>query len=334
VLQSFDQSFVVFFNNFWSSMLMVFFVKKIEQFTLHQLFGVFRGMAFTILSAFLLTFGNIAGAQAAPLTDVELTKISVQNARAAKASLAMEAKLQCFVTQDATFEERSRTLEKQTSNLHLKKDKLRKEKTEASEEEKGFGKQLAEIQHEVAIRQDQMIQLYSSLESNEAALRKCKKSWWKADFACDLVAEITGLKGDIRQLRTRQNNAKNRLNSIQKQSQTAYTRLTKADERHKAAKSALSQNKAAIGDNEAELAAIKSALSELRSIRQGYARTQSSFDAAYEDFNTLDPNSERRFVIRALRTASEDMAIELPIAEARISDGGLVLPSGTSICAE
>jgi DNA repair exonuclease SbcCD ATPase subunit len=309
------------------------FLKKIEQPYRYKISGAFRGMFFTLFGAFYLLCTSIVLAQITSLTDEELATINAQNVRAVKTSGAMETKLQCFVIQDSAYEKRSRVLEQQTGDLHHQAEELRRETDIAKAEEQGFARQSAEIQQQVAASQAQMANLKRSLALKEESLKKCKKDAWIFGFGCDWVGEITGLKGDIRNLKAHHQAATIRLNSIKAQSQAASARLAQASARYEAAQSALSQNQAAISSNEAELASIKSALSTLRSTSFGYAATQSNFDAAYEDFNDLDPNSDHRFVIRALRAASADMAIALPIAEAAIYDGGLLLPSGTRICA-
>jgi chromosome segregation ATPase len=130
-----------------------------------------------------------------------------------------------------------------------------------------------------------------------------------------------------------QQQMKNNISSAMVQYEAATEHLRQARERYTEAKASLEQNQMSIKTNEAELKSIKSALSALRSAKQDYATKQSRFDAAYKDFKSLDPNSDRRYVIRQLRNASQEMAVALPIAEAAVNDNGLLLSSGTRICA-
>ena len=289
---------------------------------------------FTFWSAVFLMLGNAATAQSGALSAAELAAIEVQQPRAIAVLATIDAKIDCFKKHDAQYEKRSRKLELETGDLRRAEAKLQVELTVASDEERGFAKQVAETKRNLSSTKQKITRLNARLKSANAALKDCKNKLWIFGFTCDIAGEISGLNSDIRNMQAQRQAEQIKFSSATTQHVAASASRVAASESHSAAKVALQQKQKSIAENEAELKAIKSALSAMRAAKQGYATKQSSLASAYQDFKALDPSSDRRFEIRQLRNASQEMATALPIAEAVVDDKGLRLASGKYICAK
>jgi chromosome segregation ATPase len=178
-----------------------------------------------------------------------------------------------------------------------------------------------------------MQKIKAEIRAREAAMAKCKKDFGFLGFFCDLSGEIIGLNGDLRKFSAAYKAASIPLRSSEQQLREARERQNRARAEFQQAQNALNQTERDLATTEAEIKALKATLARIREVGGDYSEELRQFQYAFSELEGLDPNSDRRYVVKRLRRESADLHNLLIEARKLLDQKGLLLPSGRFICA-
>jgi chromosome segregation ATPase len=284
--------------------------------------------------AFLLATAVALPAAAQSLTPAEIDALKAQLVEARDIDIALGARLQCYVDEDASLQARSSQLQQTAGDLHQQEKKLSSELAQKKSEAEAFRRDLNATQREMNNLQRQMRKIEGQIRARQAALDDCKSRWYTINFMCDFAGEITGLNSELRNFSAQRNAAEIKARRLQED-------LKKAQRRHKDAASllqkkqtAVQQNKKNIAAVEAEIKVIKASLAEIRTVKQGFSAELRQFQEAIKEFESLDPGSDRRSVVRRLQRESAELDAQRGKVRVLLDKKGLQLPSGKRICAK
>lgn len=285
-----------------------------------------------IIVLFLLTALSLPAA-AETLSPSEINALKAQLVKARDVDTALNARLQCYVDKDASFQAHSSQLQQTAGDLHRQEQTRSSELEQAKFEAESFHRDFEAARQEMDNLQNKMRNIEVQIRVRQADLDDCKSRWWTPNFLCDFAGEIIGLNGDLRKLSAEWQAAEIKARSLQQQLSEAETRQNQAAERFQRAQSASAQTKRDIEVAEAEIKVIKASLSEIRAVKQDYSTKLVEFQEAFKAFESLDPSSDHRFVVDRLRDESAKLDDLLVKARVLLDENGLKLPSGERICA-
>lgn len=279
---------------------------------------------------FLALFSVTVFAQLEPAEREELKTLLL---KARDVNSALQGRLLCYTEKDAVFQAQSSQLQQQTGDLHQQEKQLASELARVKSEAEGFRQQLLLARQQLEQLQARMQQVEWEIRSRQAELDRCKDDWGFVGFLCDLAGEITGLNGQLRQLAAERQSHELTTRMLEPQVQAAQNRQIQAEQHWYEAQSKTEQTQAAVLATEAKITVLKASLEQIRLLRQQYATSQDSLSHSFAEFESLDPASDRRSVIRRLRQESAALNELLLKAHTLLDKNGLSLPGGERICA-
>lgn len=281
----------------------------------------------------LLSITLALSVEAETLTPDEIQALKEQLTGARGVYTTLDNRVQCYVDQDISLQGRSKQLQERAGNLHREEKKLSSELDQRRFEAKGFQRDAETAQQEMYALQKKIAVIERDMQVRQAGLDGCKDKAWIFGFVCDLAGEISGLKKQLRELASKKEEMNIKIISRDKQLKDARDREYQATELLKKAQLGSAQNKREIQAVEAQIKVIKPSLTKIRAAKQVYSIELDTFEYTFAEFDALDPNSDRRSVIRRLRRESEDLDVQLIQARELLNENGLQLPSGERICA-
>lgn len=286
---------------------------------------------FSAIVLLVLTLFPVAVfAQLAPAEREELNTLLL---KARDVNTALQSRVQCYTDKDKGFQSQSSQLQQQAGELHQQEQHASAELQRVKAEAEGFRLQLQQARQMLAQSQDRMTQVEAQIRGRQAALDKCKDDWGFMGFLCDFAGELSGLNSQLRQLSAERQAHELTANSLVQHFQAAENRQRQAEQLLQDAQSKLDQTQAQLAVTEDRIKLLKLSLEEIRAVRQQYTTQHKSFSLSFEEFESLDPASDRRSVTRRLRQESTVLSEVLIKAQSLLDKNGLQLPGGGRICA-
>jgi len=241
-------------------------------------------------------------------------------------------KIQCYLDQDTHLQANSSKLQQIVGDLHQEEQGLSSKLVQAKFEAEKFQQNFEQARNERNRLKNKTNKIRYKIMGHKETLKDCKKHLWIFGFTCDLAAEISGLKGQLRKLSNDEKEVKIKVNSLNQQVSDAQGRLNKANKQLAKIQNTLHQAKNNITTTEAEIKLIKMSLAEIRRMKQNYTIEHNQFNDIFTELKNLDPLSERRSIIRRLRQESIDLSEQQRKARALFDENGLQLSNGKRIC--
>jgi predicted nucleic acid-binding Zn-ribbon protein len=285
------------------------------------------------LIALILASVFLPSTIAQSLSNSEIEALKMQLVKAGDIQNAVSARVQCYVEQDNDLQTRSSKLQNTAGDLHRVKRELSKKLVKLKSEAEAFRRDFAAAQQKMHGLKKQVNYIEVKIHMEQASLDACKKEWWTPNFLCDVTGEIVGLNADMRKLTAEKNAFFIKLNSLQQQLIKAETLQNQANEQYSDTQNMLDKTKQNITTSEMEIKVLKASLAEIRIVKHDYATELFNFENAFSEFEALNLGSDRRSMVRRLRSESAALDGLLLKAQSLLDKKGLQLPSGQRICA-
>ncbi len=273
---------------------------------------------------------------ASPVTAEALNEgeFKVQLAEAESVSNRVVAKEQCYINEDKKLQKHSEQLQVTVGDLH------RSEQQQSAEQER-YSVEAGEFQRESRQAQKSMADLSRTIKNTENRIRikqrelnQCKKDAWIFGFVCDVAAEITGLNQDLRNARAQRQGLEIHRRSLTSQLKDAKSREAKSAETLKGIERELAKTQESIRTIETNIQQIKTSLNQIRTSKQSYTIASDNFKRIFAEFDALDPNSDRRSVVRRLSNASDELGVQITAVTNLLNESRVKLPDGTLACTQ
>lgn len=306
-----------------------------------QASGVFRGIrnnamnfsGFPLLSCAVALFFTVAHSMPAsatePLTESEVAALYTQLDKARSVESALSVREQCYVDHDGSLQQQSERDQVEAGNYRRQREQLSAQLAEAQSQADGFRQQ-----HQVVQIQYQALQPMLNLTETELnrafeRYRKCQRDW---GFLCAIGDELGGQRIKRERLVVAKKQLQLVVGSLQSALSAAEARVQQSKAQLDNTTSEINRREARIGELDREIATIKASLSTIRTVKPNYSNHIHQFSSSFTEFEGLDPNSDRRFVISRLRSESDALKGLLEKAEALLNENGLLLANGERIC--
>lgn len=281
----------------------------------------------------LLATVLVLPAAAQTLSPSEIDALKAQLVEAQDVNTTLAARVQCYIDKDTSLQARSSQLQQTAGDLHRQEQTLSTELAQKKSEAEGFRREYEAAQREMNNLQRKKRGIEAQIRVRQADLDNCKKEWWTPNFLCDFAGEITGLKGQLRNLAAERQATEIKAHQLRKDLEKAQRRYKDAATLLQKKQAAVLQNKQDIAAAEAEIKVIKASLAEIRAVKQDYTAELGQFQDTFKELESLDPNSDRRSVVRRLRRESTELDVLRVKVRGLLDENGLLLPSGKRICA-
>jgi chromosome segregation ATPase len=281
----------------------------------------------------LLMTAMVMPVAAQPLTPAEIDALQRQLVEARNVAAALDARVQCYVDRDNSFHQRSKQLQLNAAGLHQQEDELSARLQQEKYKAESFERDYVSARNDMHNLKRKMDAIQHHIRRLKAELDDCKSKAWIFGFVCDFAGEISGLNSHLRNLAADSRVALIKMQSLEKNLRDAERRKNQAQQELQKTQSQLNQTTRDLAATEAEIKSLKASLARIREVKQDYSSELNQFEYAFNEFENLDPASDRRFVVRRLRHESEDLKGLLAQARGLLDENGLLLPTGKRICA-
>lgn len=271
-------------------------------------------------------------AAAQPLTPSEINELKAQLVKAQGVHTALDARVKCYLDKDTSLQTHSSQLQQSVGDLHQQEQILSSKLIQMKSEAEEFRHDFKRARQEMDNLEVRMNSIEAQIQMDKATLDDCKNRWWTINYACDLTGEIVGLNSSLRQLSAEKNATNIRRNALQQQFREVETRRNLAINQFQTIQKMSAQNKLGIAAAEAKIKVIKTSLAEIRIIKQDYSTELIKLQDTFNEFDSLDTHSDRRSIVRRLRSESAYLKDLLVKAQVLLDNNGLLLPSGKRIC--
>lgn len=281
-------------------------------------------------SFFLFVFHT--NAQQISQEESEAFKAQLLEAKDVSGRLA--EKEQCYINEDKNLQKRSESLQANVGDLHRQEKEqsadLKRYTLEASEFQRDFERNKQEVSNINA----HIRSIERQIRSKQGALDKCKDDAWIFGFVCDVAAEISGLNKDLSRSRAQRQSMEINRNGLAKQLDAASKRKTESTEKLRKTQSSLTKTTESIKSTESNIKKIKVSLENIRNSKQSYAVVNEDFKSVFTEFNSLDPQSDRRSIIRRLRNSSDALKTQISTINILLKENNVKLPDGRLACTQ